>query len=188
MSEEDFTSTYISLRSGLVRVVRGMVPPKEIEDIVQETYVRACQADKVRKIRTPRAFLYQTARNLAADYLKKAETRLTVSENSEDEAMSYQRFGNEDTTFDQVCSDEEFAQFCDAVRHLPIECRKTFVLKKVYGYSQKEIAEELGLSQSTVEKHVAEGIKRCRYFMMKVENSTECSDSHKSPSKEDVRC
>ena len=45
------------------------------------------------------------------------------------------------------------------------------MLKKVYGYSQREIARELGLSESTVEKHIAQGIKRCTYFMMQHDQS-----------------
>jgi len=39
------------------------------------------------------------------------------------------------------------------------------VLKKVYGYSQKEIAIKLDISENTVEKHIATGIKRCTQFM-----------------------
>ena len=166
MSEDSLTNTYISLRSGLMQVVRGMVPPKEIEDIVQETYVKACQAEKAREIRAPRAFLYKTARNLALDYLKKSETRLAISENDDQILELLQDETSHDETLNKVCSDEEFSQFCNAVRHLPIECRRTFVLKKVYGYSQKEIAQELNISKSTVEKHVAQGVKRCAYFMM----------------------
>jgi DNA-directed RNA polymerase specialized sigma24 family protein len=39
------------------------------------------------------------------------------------------------------------------------------VLRKVYGYSQHEIAVELDLTESTVEKHIALGIKRCTHFI-----------------------
>ena len=35
----------------------------------------------------------------------------------------------------------------------------------VYGYSQREIAAELGLAQSTVEKHVALAVRRCAGYM-----------------------
>ena len=69
MTTKNIEKIFIAMQSSLTRVVGGIVPPKEIEDIVQETYVRACQAEMVRKIRIPRAFLYKTARNLAFDYL-----------------------------------------------------------------------------------------------------------------------
>ena len=135
MSKENLTDTYMKVRNAIASVVRGIVPPAEIEDIVQETYVRACQAESVGEIRTPRSFLYKTARNLALDYAKKADTRLTISD-TDVEDMIEEIWDHADQTLNKVCSDEEFAFFCDAVRHLPTECRKTFVLKKVYGYSQ----------------------------------------------------
>jgi len=161
---------YLSLRRSLARSVLGMVPPVEIEDIVQETYVRVCQIEKKEQIRAPRSFLYQIARNLALDHAKRAEVRLA---DSLDDAGSPALYANEqprDETFERVASDAEFSRFCEAVRHLPVQCRRVFVLKKVYGFSQREISRELSLSESTVEKHVAQGIKRCGFYMMQHEN------------------
>ena len=159
-------SIYMSLRGSLARAVFGIVPPKEIEDIVQETYVRVCQIEKTHKIREPRSFLFTTARNLALDHIKRAESRLTVSVEEIGESGLGEVERSSDETFDRVASNEEFSQFCEAVRQLPVQCRRAFVLKKVYGYSQREVAREMNLSESTVEKHIAQGIKRCTYFMM----------------------
>ena len=50
----------------------------------------------------------------------------------------------------QFESRERFLMFCRAVRELPLQCRRAFILKKVYGLSQKEIADYLGISESTV--------------------------------------
>lgn len=166
MRREDLTGIFVSIRPNLERAVRGIVPPREIEDIVQETYVRACQAEHRHEIKAPRSFLYKTARNLALDYVKRAETRLTVSGEDAETAADGNYHRLDDETFNQISADEEFSHFCDAVRHLPTQCRRAFVLKKVYGYSQREIAQELEISESTVEKHIANGVKRCTFFMM----------------------
>jgi RNA polymerase sigma-70 factor (ECF subfamily) len=157
---------YMSLRGNLVRAVMGIVPPKEIEDIVQETYVRVCQIERTDKIRKPRSFLFKTAQNLALDHVKRAESRLTVNIEDIGEANFGEVEQLVDETFDRVATNEEFCQFCDAVRHLPVQCRRAFVLKKVYGCSQHEIAREMNISESTVEKHIAQGIKRCTFFMI----------------------
>ena len=159
-------SIYMSLRGSLARAVLGIVPPKEIEDIVQETYVRVCQIERKEKIREPRSFLFKTVRNLALDHVKRAESRLVVSVEETGESGFGEAERSVDQTFDQAASDEEFSHFCEAVRQLPVQCRRAFVLKKVYGCSQREIATEMHLSESTVEKHIAQGIKRCTYFMM----------------------
>ena len=167
MRKGNLTGVFVSLRPNLERAVRGIVPPREVEDIVQETYVRACQAEHRQEIRAPRSFLYKTARNLALDYAKRAETRLTVCSEDPGTAALADHHRLDDETFDKVTADEEFSNFCDAVRRLPIQCRRAFVLKKVYGYTQREIARELKLSESTVEKHIANGMKRCALFMRK---------------------
>ena len=141
MSEQKhYSGIYMSIRTSLARVVSRMVPPKEIEDIVQESYVRLCQVKKPEEIREPRAFLMKTVKNLALDYIKRAECRLTVSVEEHQDLEFDHTVQLVDQTLEQVTSDEEFALFCEAVRQLPVQCRRVFVLKKVYGYTQKEIS------------------------------------------------
>lgn len=159
-------NVYMSAKDSLVRMVSRLVPPKEIEDIVQETYVRICQLGEHQTIEQPKSFLMKTARNLAFDHLKRAETRL--AQGVEDEAdFSGDEMAN-DGTFEHVANREEFAYFCEAVRQLPTQCRRVFVLKKVYGYSQKEIASEMNISQSTVEKHISVGLRQCTRYMLEM--------------------
>jgi len=170
-NNETLGNLFISLRKTLARSVSRIVPPKEIEDIVQETYVRVCQVENREDIRFPRSFMLKTAKNLALDYVKRAETRLTESPDEDTDWDIYQRETDEDETFNRVAANQEFAHFCDAVRLLPLQCRKTFILRKVYGYSQKEIAERLDISENTVEKHIATGIKRCAQYMATLQQS-----------------
>lgn len=165
MTDKDsLENIYLSVRKGLMRVVSRMVPPKEIEDIVQETYVRICSVKQSEQIRHPRSFMYQTARNLALDHLKRAETRTGVS--MEEEGVNPDWMTEDlDQVYERASAEQEFEQFCEAVRQLPLQCRRVFVLKKVYGYSQKEIAKSLNISENTVEKHIASGMRRCRQLM-----------------------
>jgi len=163
--DDNIAGIFMALRGRLARAVQHIVPPKEIEDIVQETYLRICQLGGDRKVESPQAFMFTTARNLALDYVKRAETRLAESYDETDEGSQAARQAADDSTYSTASSDEEFAQFCDGVRYLPIQCRRAFVLRKVYGYSQREIAKVMQISESTVEKHISEGIKRCMFFM-----------------------
>ena len=79
MAESDrLLDTFLSLRGRLTRLVMGIVPPREVGDIVQETYVRMCQLENKDTIREPRSFLFRTAKNLAVDHVKRAESRLTA--------------------------------------------------------------------------------------------------------------
>jgi RNA polymerase sigma factor (sigma-70 family) len=173
MAQSDFEKsglfeTFMAAKASVVRMVSRMVPPKEIEDIVQETYVRICQIENHEAIIQTKSFVMKTARNLALDHIKKAETRLVDGVENEDQYDINDGQEN-DKLFEQAASNEEFAYFCESVRRLPIQCRRVFVLKKVYGYSQKEIAKELSISESTVEKHIADGLKRCAIYMLQKE-------------------
>lgn len=66
---------------------------------------------------------------------------------------------------------EEFKVVCNAINELPSSCRKVFILKKIYGMSQKEIAAYTGLSQSTIEKHVSKGILKCARYVSDLNSS-----------------
>jgi RNA polymerase sigma-70 factor (ECF subfamily) len=162
---------FIAAKDSIMRMVSRIVPPKEIEDIVQETYVRICQMEHHHDIQQPRAFLMKTAKNLAFDHLKRAETRLADDVHDEWQ-LTADDDCIQDNIFEQAASCEEFAHFCEAIRQLPLQCRKVFVLKKVYGYSQKEIAHQLNISENTVEKHISTGFKHCAHYMLQFESST----------------
>ncbi|MET0533730.1 MAG: sigma-70 family RNA polymerase sigma factor, partial [Steroidobacter sp.] len=112
-------------------------------------------------------FLYRTARNLALDHIKRSESRTTVSLEGDDaERDDHEALQSGLDIYEQLAAKQEFEIFCAAVQQLPLQCRRVFVLRKVYGYSQREIAQTLEISESTVEKHIAYGIKRCSSFIL----------------------
>ena len=167
MAEPDrLIDAYLALREQIAQLVTRIVPPKEVEDVVQETYVRICRVDHKEAIRDPRSYVLRTARNLALDHVKRSETRLTAGTDMDGLLPGESVLPAEaDPTQARVASDEEFALFCEAVRSLPRQCRRAFVLKKVYGYSLKEIMAEMDLGQPTVETHIVNGTKRCVQYL-----------------------
>jgi RNA polymerase sigma-70 factor (ECF subfamily) len=118
--------------------------------------------------------MYTTAKNLAIDYQKKAGTRLVDDKVEWSELETIIELDNDDSVLKSVITNDEFSKFCEAIRQLPAQCRKVFVLKKVYGYSQKEIAKSMNISESTVEKHISSGTKRC--MLMVQQNVLESKD------------
>ena len=152
---------YLSMRHGLRSVVAQIVPADEVEDIVQETYIRLRRVVVAQEIRHPRSYLYQTAKNLALDSIKKADNALT---SSWQEDAHYAATGG-DSLVKKIDDTADLERFCDSLRRLPSKARRVFVLKKVYGFTQREIASELGISESTVEKHVSLGSRRCARYM-----------------------
>ncbi len=188
-TDEKIARVYVSIRGLLARAVAGIVPPNEIEDVVQETYVRVCQSKSRADIEAPRSFMLRTARNIALNHVDRAESRLADSVDLDDAAHLIPADRLHDSTVASVCSDERFSLFCDALRQLPRQCRRVFVLKKVYGHSQREIAATLRISENTVEKHVVKGAKKIRDFMRRSEatHRDQITDTAQSAGVSDLR-
>lgn len=155
--------SFLSHRPLLFRVIGRIVRPDEIEDIVQETFVHSYAAAHRQKIDNPRAFMVKTARNLALNHVTRAERRLC---GPLEDLAALEAGGFTDSVQEQYQSEERFLAFCRAVAELPVCCRRAFILKKVYGLSQKEIADHLEISPSTVEKHIAKGMAMTARYMI----------------------
>ncbi|HET9106864.1 MAG TPA: RNA polymerase sigma factor [Steroidobacteraceae bacterium] len=132
---------------------------EDVEDLVQETYVRICALPPAQVVDSPRALLFRIARNLAVDRARQKVARAT------DDVADFEPLNvssEEAEPDEQVDLRRRFESFCAAVDSLPPLCRRVFVLRKVYQLSHAEIAQALGVSHSTIEKHVAKGLVRCR--------------------------
>jgi RNA polymerase sigma factor (sigma-70 family) len=132
---------------------------EDVEDLVQEAYVRVCALPDGQAVDSPRALLFRIARNLAVDRARQRVSRAT------DDVADFEPLhvsSEEAEPDEQADLRRRFESFCAAVDSLPPLCRRVFVLRKVYQLSHAEIAQVLGLSHSTIEKHVAKGLVRCR--------------------------
>lgn len=154
--------SFLACKPLLFRLLGRIVRPQEIEDIVQETFVNSYAASRKQKIHNPRAFMLKTARNIALNQLKgvNGSKKIEIQEWIDEQFEIFERSVEE-----QYESEERFLFFCRAVARLPAACRRVFVLIKVYGLSNQEVAEYLQLHSSTVEKHVAKGMVDVISFM-----------------------
>lgn len=57
----------------------------------------------------------------------------------------------------------ELAFVAEFARGLPEECRQVFTLRKVYGYTGREIAGRLGIPEHIVEAHLVHAARQCAY-------------------------
>jgi RNA polymerase sigma-70 factor (ECF subfamily) len=143
-------------------VSRFINHPHDIEDIVHDAFLNSYAAEINTKIHTPKAFLFTTAKHLALKKIGSSTTRLTDYLEDLDRLEVIGNIAPLDETIEGL---EQFALFCKAVQKLPLQCRRVFILRKVYGLTHKEIAEHLDISVSTIEKHLATGISRCSDYM-----------------------
>ncbi|MFN2287148.1 MAG: RNA polymerase sigma factor [Chromatocurvus sp.] len=167
-SRSRVSASYVENRDFLKRfLARFFVDPRDIDDVAQEAYVRALEAERSRPVRSPRAFLFRVARNVALNELSRKARALT---DYIDEATGGAEAGESLSLEEQYLGEQRLALFCRAASHLPPQCRRAFLMRKVYGYSHREIASTLSVSTSTVEKHIATGLYRCSQFMAAMED------------------
>jgi RNA polymerase sigma factor (sigma-70 family) len=168
---ESLTQVFLRFRARLARAVARIVRPSDIEDIVQETFLRCYQAAEKTTIRYPRSFMLTTAKNLALNHVARADNHLVCGVASfEDSAVPLYRDGESRQNDPEL--QEEFLLLCQAVRTLPVQCRRAFILKKAYGLSRKEIASYMGIAESTVQKHIAKGVLLCADYLQHAEPAT----------------
>ena len=159
----DISSVYVEVRAALMRFAsRYLKKPQDIEDVVQEAYVKTLEAQTRRHIYSPKSYLFRTTKNMALKELNKSAYRLT---DNIGELLDERVIEDSPSVEEQYESRQKFELFCRAVRELPVKCRRVFILRRVYDFTTKEIAARLGISVKTVEAHLAKGIIRCTEYM-----------------------
>lgn len=133
----------------------------DVDDIVQESLSRLVQAREVSPIRSAKALLFTTARNLALDAVRRQRVVAfePITEDTDPSVLA-----DATDVVASVAKQQELELLTQAIQSLPDRVRQIFTLRTAYGLTQREIADRLGVSESTVEKQMALGIRRCASF------------------------
>jgi RNA polymerase sigma factor (sigma-70 family) len=134
----------------------------DADDLVQESYVRLLRARETGSIACAKAFLFVTARNLALNRLRhlRHERPEGLAELDASGVLD-----NSATIPESVARAEDLKLLIHAIQSLPDRCRQIMTLRKIYGLSQKEVAQKLDISEHTVEAQGAIGLRKCiEYF------------------------
>jgi RNA polymerase sigma factor (sigma-70 family) len=134
----------------------------DVDDVVQESYLRMWRAKAAQPIRSARAFLFTVARRLALDALRHRKaspfTGVEALEN-------LQVIDDATDVAEDVGRRERIAILSDAIAGLPARCREVFIVHKIQGRSRKETAALLGLAEKTVEVQTANAMRRCGEYL-----------------------
>ena len=139
----------------------------DIDDIIQEAYIKVLTARNKGQIKAPKAFLFATARNHALNAIRAASVR---GENHKLELDDCEIIDGRTGVAETISRNQELEILTKAIQSLPNRCRQIFTLRKVYGMPKREIAKKLGISARTVNAQISIGVNKCVQF---VENYTE---------------
>jgi RNA polymerase sigma factor (sigma-70 family) len=138
---------------------RSHVSADDIDDLIQEAYCKLAGLETIDHVVSADGYFFQIVRNLLLEQMRRSRVVQfeTVAEMdglaAASDAPSPERATGARRELEKV------RKLIDA---LPERCRSIFVLRKIEGVSQREIAERLGVNESTVEN---DGVKGMRLIM-----------------------
>ncbi len=155
MSQSRFNEVFLTQRVTLLRTLQRMVNNHSTaEDLLQETYLRVTRALSERTVEHLEPFVFQTARNLALDHLRARRIQArTVVDDVPLEVI--------EGVASPLSTPEDAHQAAQLLERLSVSLsqlsarqQRIFILSRLHGCSYQEIAEELAVSLSTVQKEL----------------------------------
>ena len=164
------TAAFLEHSGFLKKFLAGFLPAQQdIEDVAQETYLRAYIAEQREQIEQPKAFLFRIAKNLALTSLSKKSRQITEYI---EEAGTAVVLGTAAGSDQELEAQQWLDLYCEAVANLPEKCRQVLLFRKVHGLSHGDIGERMGLSVSSVEKYLRQGVLACQSHIRKHEGQS----------------
>lgn len=152
-----FVTEVLPLEQALMRFLRrNWRDHGEIADLRQEIYVRVYEAARRERLYPVKPFLFVTGRNLMIDRLRQ---RNVVKIETMDEIAWLDVSDAEPGPEQRVAARQELRRMQAALDELPPRCREVIVLRRVHGFSQREVAAKMGIKEETVENQVVKGMR-----------------------------
>lgn len=174
MSSRDMDTiekAYSKWRFPLLRFLKRKMPnDTEVEDLVQESFLRWVSSGAASSVERPHSFLFKIATNLLYDRSRRQSVRngvLLSMDDTEDHTTQSQVDDAALTQHMATCPEQQLAsrqalaQLQAAIDELPARQREVFLLHRVEGLTQEEVALKLGISRQMVVKHLARAVAYC---------------------------
>ena len=143
--------------------LRGSFPRvRDVEDIVQESYLRIWRIRATQPIRSAKAFLYTVAKRLAVDWVRREKTA-AIDRVEDLGALSV--FEDGKSALDTLHRADIVELMIAAVASLPPRCREIVILRKFKLLTVRATARQLGLREHTIEVQLARGNARIRAYL-----------------------
>ena len=142
----------------LRRFAHRRVGVQAAQDLVQEAFVRLAERSPGQSIDKPRAYLYRTVANLAANHLARENVRVRYAAPT----LEFDALHTTDPD-PESCADAKwrFEDFLSVLEDLPELHRHVFLLHKLDGLTYTEIATRIGISRITTQRYVLKALSHC---------------------------
>jgi RNA polymerase sigma-70 factor (ECF subfamily) len=144
-------------RPALVMYFRRKIRDQnEIEDLVQDVFLRIAARRGTGDIENMAGYIFQTAASVLAD----RHRRRVVRQAEAHVEFDTDRHGSTDFDAARILeSRQSLATAAAALQMLPERTREIFILRRLEGHAYRDIASQLGISVSAVEKHMVRAVQ-----------------------------
>ncbi len=138
---------------------------EEAADATQETFLRMLSVSQPTLIENPQAYLFQVARSVAHS----AAARLMADRALFDRDADALNIAEDAPSAERVVDGRQrLILFAKAIAELPPRAQQVFILSRMHGMANGDIAEKLGISRNMVEKHIIKALLHCRRARQKI--------------------
>ncbi len=127
----------------------------DVRDMVQDVYVRVCEAARSEIPRAARPFVFTAARNLLIDKFRSHQV-VPLETVGDLEALS--AASDQPSPERSLIARDELRRLQGAFDQLAPRCREALLLKQLEGLSRREIALRMGIGEETVKDYLATGL------------------------------
>jgi RNA polymerase sigma factor (sigma-70 family) len=154
---EWFVREVLPHEKGLTRYLRRVWRNRsEVDDLLQEVYVRVYEAAAKARPVAVKSFLFTTARHLIADRARRGRV-VSIEAVGDSEVLNV--LMDELTPERRLDARQELKRLAQAFARLSPRCREVVWLRRVDELTQKEVAQKLGISDRTVETYLMRGMQ-----------------------------
>ncbi|OWQ92417.1 RNA polymerase sigma factor [Sphingopyxis witflariensis] len=153
-----FAAFYRAEQSRLFHYFRRKVGREAAPDLVQEAFTRMFRSGAYGRVEYPQAYLTRTAHNLLIERSRtwhRKQCMLCPLDEARDAAVP----PDQERQYEAM---ELRRAFRKTLLAMPRRTRRVFLMHRLRGLTYAQIAEQLGLSTKTVEKHIGRALARCR--------------------------
>jgi RNA polymerase sigma-70 factor (ECF subfamily) len=164
-----FAHEVLAHEAALMRYLARVWPDRsEIEDIRHDAYVRILESAHRLRPTATKSLLFSIARNLMVDRVRRSRV-VSIDLMGDLDALNV--LVDEITPERRASIHQQMTRVSTAINDLPNRCQSVFWLRRIENLSQKEIASALGISEGTVEKHMARAARLLADLLSSPEDS-----------------
>lgn len=137
---------------------RRSIDAAEAEDLTQEVFLRIARREEGLTRDNIEAFIFTIAGNLLRDRRRRQDVRGVQISLDEDRSINHVALTEVIDPSRVLTARDDLKRALDALGELPQRTQDIFILQRVEGMTNRQIAETISVSVSAVEKHMSRAL------------------------------